>query len=65
VFFTSLVLDQPMAALPEHFLFILTISLKMEAAHLSVMLAAQLTATWYTDAKTHKTLHYVFVAKVV
>jgi hypothetical protein len=27
-----------MAALPEHFLFILTFSLKMEPAHLSVML---------------------------
>jgi hypothetical protein len=65
VFITSLVLDQPMAALPEHFLFILTISLKMEAAHLCVMLATQLTATWYTGAKTDTTLHYVCVAKVV
>jgi hypothetical protein len=65
VFITFLVLDQPMAALPECFFFILTISLKMEAARLSVMLATQLTATWYTDAKTDKTLHYVCVAKVV
>ena len=54
-----------MAALPEHSLFILTFSLKMETAHLSVMLATQLTATWCRDAKTDTTLLYVCIAKVV
>jgi hypothetical protein len=61
---TSLVLDQPMAALPEHYLFILTFSLKMEAANSSVMLATQLTATWCRDAETDTTLRYVCVAKM-
>ena len=61
----SLVLDQSMAALPEHFLFILTFSFKMEAPHSSVVLATQLTAIWYTDTKTDTTLCYVCAAKVV
>ena len=65
MFITSLVLDQPMAYLPEHLLFIFNFILKMEAAHLSVMLETQLIATWYTDAKTDATLHCVCVAKVV
>jgi len=54
-----------MAALPERFLFLLTFSSKMEVAHSSVMLASQLTATWYTDTKTDTTLRYICVAKVV
>ena len=58
---TSFVLDQPMAALPNYFLFILTFIMKMEAVQTSEMLATQLTASWYTDAKTDTALSYIYV----